>query len=76
LHPFGTREEVANLVHFLCLEGDYITGQVLSINGGLYMWKVCGMVSVSAMRLDLHIQIQVSAGTKSGAAPIPVSSRG
>jgi len=37
LHRFGTPEEVARLVRFLCTEGQYITGQVISINGGLYM---------------------------------------
>lgn len=34
---FGTAEEVANLVSFLASAGaSYITGQVISINGGLY----------------------------------------
>lgn len=37
LHRFATAEEVANLVRYLCTEGDYITGQVISINGGLYI---------------------------------------
>lgn len=37
LRRFGTPEEVANLARFLCLEGEYITGQVMSINGGLYV---------------------------------------
>jgi acetoacetyl-CoA reductase len=37
MRRFGTPEEIANLVRFLCLEGSYITGQVLGINGGLYM---------------------------------------
>jgi acetoacetyl-CoA reductase len=37
LRRFGTPEEIAHLVRFLCLEGSYITGQVLGINGGLYM---------------------------------------
>jgi 3-oxoacyl-[acyl-carrier protein] reductase len=33
----GTAEEVANLVGFLCADGSgYITGQVVSINGGMY----------------------------------------
>jgi len=30
----GTPEEVAKLVRFLCEEGDYITGQVIAIDGG------------------------------------------
>jgi acetoacetyl-CoA reductase len=37
LSRFGTPEEVANLVRFLCVEGGYITGQVISVNGGLYL---------------------------------------
>ena len=35
---FGTCEEVAELVAFLAGDGaGYITGQVLNVNGGLYM---------------------------------------
>ena len=30
----GTPEDVANLVHFLCTEGNYITGQILPLDGG------------------------------------------
>lgn len=38
LGRFGEPEEVANLVVFLCSdESSYITGQVISINGGMYM---------------------------------------
>jgi acetoacetyl-CoA reductase len=37
MRRFGTSEEVAKLVRFLCTEGSYITGQVVSVNGGLYM---------------------------------------
>jgi len=37
LNRFGTAEEVADAVDFLASEkSSYITGQVLSINGGLY----------------------------------------
>jgi 3-oxoacyl-[acyl-carrier protein] reductase len=35
---FGTPEEVARVVKFLCSEdASYITGQVISVNGGMYM---------------------------------------
>lgn len=34
---FGKPEEVAAVVRFLVTEGDYITGQEISINGGLHM---------------------------------------
>ena len=34
LNRAGTPEEVANLVHFLCTEGSYITGQVIPLDGG------------------------------------------
>ncbi|MCC6629146.1 MAG: 3-oxoacyl-ACP reductase [Chloroflexi bacterium] len=37
LQRFGTPEEIARVVRFLCIEGGYITGQTISINGGLYM---------------------------------------
>lgn len=37
LHRFGTPEEVAKAVRFLCVDGDYITGQVIAVNGGMYM---------------------------------------
>jgi pteridine reductase len=30
----GTPEDVANLVHFLCTEGSYITGQIIRLDGG------------------------------------------
>jgi pteridine reductase len=30
----GTPEDVASLVHFLCTEGHYITGQILPLDGG------------------------------------------
>jgi 3-oxoacyl-[acyl-carrier protein] reductase len=37
LNRFGTPEEVANLVGFLVSEkAGYITGEIVSINGGLY----------------------------------------
>ena len=34
---FGRPEEIANAVAFLCAEGDYITGQQINVNGGVYM---------------------------------------
>jgi NAD(P)-dependent dehydrogenase (short-subunit alcohol dehydrogenase family) len=34
---FGQSEEVARLVRFLVTEGEYITGQVIALNGGLYV---------------------------------------
>jgi acetoacetyl-CoA reductase len=37
MRRFGLPEEVGRLVRFLCTEGSYITGQVISVNGGLYM---------------------------------------
>jgi 3-oxoacyl-(acyl-carrier-protein) reductase len=37
LRRFGTPEDVAKAVRFLCTDGDYITGEVLSVNGGVYM---------------------------------------
>jgi NAD(P)-dependent dehydrogenase (short-subunit alcohol dehydrogenase family) len=37
LRRFGTPEEIASMVRFLCTEGTYITGQVISVNGGLYI---------------------------------------
>lgn len=37
MHRFGTPEEIAKAVAFLVCDGDYITGQQININGGLYM---------------------------------------
>ncbi len=33
----GTPQEVARAVRYLVVDGDYITGQTLNINGGIYM---------------------------------------
>lgn len=37
LRRFGTPDDVAKAVRFLCTDGDYITGEVISVNGGVYM---------------------------------------
>jgi 3-oxoacyl-(acyl-carrier-protein) reductase len=37
LGRFGRPEEVAGVVAFLAADGDYITGQQININGGIYM---------------------------------------
>jgi acetoacetyl-CoA reductase len=34
---FGKAEEVAKAVRFLVVDGDYITGQCINVNGGMYM---------------------------------------
>ena len=34
---FGTPEEIARAVLFLAADGDYITGQQINVNGGMYM---------------------------------------
>ena len=34
---FGKSEEVATCVRYLVSEGDYMTAQVISINGGVYI---------------------------------------
>jgi acetoacetyl-CoA reductase len=34
---FGKPEEIASAVAFLCSEADYITGQQINVNGGVYM---------------------------------------
>jgi NAD(P)-dependent dehydrogenase (short-subunit alcohol dehydrogenase family) len=37
LGRFGTAEEVATTVRFLCTEGSFYTGAQMSLNGGQYM---------------------------------------
>jgi 3-oxoacyl-[acyl-carrier protein] reductase len=37
LKRFGTAQDVAAAVRFLCEEAGYITGHVLDVNGGMYM---------------------------------------
>ncbi|TCJ16170.1 3-oxoacyl-ACP reductase FabG [Rubrobacter taiwanensis] len=37
LRRIGKPEEVARAVRYLVVDGDYITGQTLNINGGIYM---------------------------------------
>jgi acetoacetyl-CoA reductase len=37
LGRIGSPQEVARAVRYLVVDGDYITGESLSINGGVYM---------------------------------------
>ena len=37
LRRFGEADEIAKAVRYLCVDGNYVTGQTLSVNGGLYM---------------------------------------
>lgn len=37
LGRFGTPQEVARAVRFLIVDGDYMTGSTIQINGGMYM---------------------------------------
>jgi acetoacetyl-CoA reductase/3-oxoacyl-[acyl-carrier protein] reductase len=37
LGRFGLPEEVAKAVAFLVCDGDYVTGQQINVNGGVYM---------------------------------------
>jgi acetoacetyl-CoA reductase len=37
LGRFGQPEEIARAVRFIVEDGDYITGQALDINGGVYI---------------------------------------
>ena len=37
LRRFGKPEEIAKAVRYLCVDGAYVTGQTISVNGGLYM---------------------------------------
>ncbi|MCK4985578.1 MAG: SDR family oxidoreductase, partial [Desulfobacterales bacterium] len=38
MQRFGTPEEVAAAVRFLCSDqASYITGQIIAVNGGVYM---------------------------------------
>ena len=37
LHRFAQPEEIARAVSFLVCDGDYITGQQINVNGGVYM---------------------------------------
>ena len=38
LGRFGKPEEVATFIRYLVTEGDWITGQQLNPNGGMYMY--------------------------------------
>src|SRR5579872_3119274 len=37
MHRFGTSEEIAACVRYIATEGDYMTAQAISINGGVYI---------------------------------------
>lgn len=37
MRRFGTPEDVAEVVTFLCTGASYLTGQVIAVNGGMYM---------------------------------------
>jgi acetoacetyl-CoA reductase len=37
LSRIGDPQEVARAVRYLVVDGDYITGQTLNINGGIFM---------------------------------------
>lgn len=37
MHRFGTSEEIAACVRYIVTEGDYMTAQAISINGGVYI---------------------------------------
>jgi acetoacetyl-CoA reductase len=37
LGRFGKPDEVARAVRYLIVDGDYITGQSIDINGGIYI---------------------------------------
>jgi acetoacetyl-CoA reductase len=37
MRRFGTPNEIARAVVFLAADGDYITGQQINVNGGVYM---------------------------------------
>lgn len=37
MRRFGKPEEIARAVSFLAVDGDYITGQQINVNGGVYM---------------------------------------
>jgi acetoacetyl-CoA reductase len=37
LRRVGTTQEIARAVRYLIVDGGYITGQTLNINGGIYM---------------------------------------
>jgi NAD(P)-dependent dehydrogenase (short-subunit alcohol dehydrogenase family) len=37
MHRVGTADEIAQAVRFLVEDADYITGQTLNVNGGIFI---------------------------------------
>ena len=53
---FGKPEEIAKAVLFLAADGDYITGQQINVNGGVYI-AVRADVGQNFQRVASHLAI-------------------